>query len=105
MKASVSLPIDQPLLIRINQTAGSSKASCYLDNIKLHYKDFWEVPPTYALGDVNMDGEISISDINAVMAIILADGTETPSTKSADVNGDGEINLGDVNMIIDLILQ
>lgn len=105
MKASVSLPIDQPLLIRINQTAGSSKASCYLDNIKLHYKDFWEIHPTYALGDVNMDGEISISDINAVMAIILADGTETPSTKSADVNGDGEINLGDVNMIIDLILQ
>ncbi len=103
MKASTSLPIDQPLLIRINQTAGSSKASCYLDNIVLHYKDFWE--PTYAIGDVNMDGEISISDINAVMAIILADGTETPSTKSADVNGDGEINLGDVNMIIDLILQ
>ena len=103
MKASASLPIDQPLLIRINQTAGSSKASCYLDNIVLHYKDFWE--PTYAIGDVNMDGEVSISDINAVMAIILADGTETPSTKSADVNGDGEINLGDVNMIIDLILQ
>ena len=100
---SVSLPTDAPLLIRINQTAGSPKASCYLDNIKLYYKDFWE--PTYAIGDVNRDGEISISDINAVMNFILEDDSSTPTDHAADVNGDGEVNLADVNMIIDMILQ
>jgi len=100
---SVSLPIDAPLLIRINQTAGSPKANCYLDNIKLFYKDIWE--PTYAIGDVNRDGEISISDINAVMNFILDDDSSTPTDHAADVNGDGEVNLADVNMIIDMILQ
>ena len=101
--ASVSLPTDKPIMIRINQTAGSDKQACYLDNIKLHYKDQWEIE--FAVGDVNRDGEITVSDINTVMDIILAEGPDTTTTDGADVNGDGEINLADVNMIIDLILQ
>ena len=100
---TVTLPTDQPLLIRINQTAGSSKASCYLDNIGLHYKDLW--PPTYVVGDVNRDGEVSISDVNAVTDFIMNVNPDTPADASADVNGDGEINIADVNMIIDIILS
>ena len=103
MTASLSLPTDKPIMIRINQTAGSSKQCCYLDNIKLHYKDHWELE--YAVGDVNRDGEITVSDINVVMDIILAESPDTTTTEGADVNGDGEINLADVNMIVDLILQ
>ena len=102
---SMSLPTTEPLLIRINQTAGSSKVSCYLDNIKLHYKDVWEVTPTYAVGDVNRDGEISISDVNSVMDVIFEGSTDPETKKMADVNNDGEINLADVNMIINIILQ
>ena len=52
-------------------------------------------------GDVNSDGEVNISDINAVIDMILS-GTTRPT---ADVNGDGEINISDINAIIDIILS
>ena len=51
-------------------------------------------------GDANGDGEVSISDVNAVIDIILAGGTDS----AADVNGDGEVGISDVNAIIDIIL-
>ena len=51
-------------------------------------------------GDVNGDGEVNISDVNAVIDLILngAFGAE------ADVNGDGEVNIADVNAVIGIIL-
>ena len=98
--AAVNLPIDAPIMLRINQTAGNAKASCYLDNIKLHYKDLW-----FATGDVNKDGEISVSDINAVMDFIFTEGNDIMTAKLADVNQDGEVNLADVNLIISIILN
>ena len=51
-------------------------------------------------GDVNNDGEVSISDVNMVIDIILSGGTNI----SGDVNGDGEVNIIDVNSVIDIIL-
>lgn len=51
--------------------------------------------------DVNLDGEINIADINAVIDIILTDS----SGISGDVNGDGEVNIADINAIIDTILS
>ena len=52
-------------------------------------------------GDVNGDGEINIADVNAVINVILGDGSSNPS---ADVNDDGEVNIADVNVIITIIL-
>lgn len=53
-------------------------------------------------GDVNLDGEITIADINVVVAIILG---ENSSTITADVNSDGEVNIADINAIIDIMLN
>jgi len=52
-------------------------------------------------GDVNGDGEVSISDINAVINIILS-GEDNPY---ADVNNDSEVNIADINSIIDILLN
>lgn len=52
-------------------------------------------------GDVNRDGEVNISDINAVIGLILS----SDFTPAGDVNGDGEINISDVNAVIDAILR
>ncbi len=98
---AVSLPYDKPIMIRINQTAGSDKAYCYLDDIQLFYQDTWG--PEITVGDVNSDGEINIADANTVIAIVLGDDSEHAA--NADVNGDGEINVADVNAVIDLILK
>ena len=53
-------------------------------------------------GDVNGDGEISISDVNALVDMILSGADFQPS---ADVNKDGEIGISDVNAVIDIILS
>jgi len=55
-------------------------------------------------GDVNGDREVNISDINALIDIILNGNTSSPNYGRADVNGDGEVNISDVNAIIDIIM-
>ena len=52
-------------------------------------------------GDVNGDGEVNISDVNAVIDMILSDDTDS----AGDVNSDGEVNISDVNALIDIILN
>ena len=52
-------------------------------------------------GDVNHDGEVNISDVNAVIGIILGGSQDG---YSGDVNHDGEINISDINYLIDIIL-
>ena len=51
-------------------------------------------------GDVNGDREVNIADVNAVIDVILGNGSNT----AADVNSDGEISVADVNVLIDIIL-
>ena len=53
-------------------------------------------------GDVNGDGTVNISDINAVI-IMIHNGNDTAST--ADVNGDGVVNISDLNAIISIIID
>ena len=55
---------------------------------------------TAATGDVNSDGEVNISDVNALIDMILSE----DSGAAGDVNGDGEMNISDVNALIDIIL-
>ncbi len=54
------------------------------------------------VGDVNLDGEISIADVNTLIDNLLTSYSTDPVY---DVNGDGEIGIADVNALIDLILQ
>ena len=57
--------------------------------------------PDAVYGDVNVDGEVNISDVNAVIAVILT----ASVAPAADVNGDGEVNISDINALIDVILR
>lgn len=54
-------------------------------------------------GDVNNDKAVNISDVNAVIDLILSGGDS--SNGRADVNGDGIINITDINLIIHIILD
>lgn len=53
-------------------------------------------------GDVNNDRQVNISDINAVINLILSPTTFIPA---ADVNQDGTINISDINAVIDKIFN
>ena len=52
-------------------------------------------------GDVNLDGEVTVADVNSVIDVIL----NNDIIPTADVNSDGEINIADVNTLIDIILN
>ena len=55
-------------------------------------------------GDVNGDREVNISDINAVINVVLGVPVSSDIHRRADVNGDGEVNISDINAIIAIIL-
>ena len=57
--------------------------------------------PDFKRGDVNLDGEVNIADVNALIDIIMGGNGDTIN---ADVNGDGEIGIADINTIINIIL-
>ena len=52
------------------------------------------------IGDVNLDSEINIADINTVISMILAN----DQNQVGDVNQDGEVNIADVNTVLDIIM-
>lgn len=94
----VGVPTDNRIMIRITEISGHAKQGCYLDDIKLYYDQIWA--PDVNPYDVNGDGEVTVSDINAVISFILNPDKDSPIMERADVNGDGEINIADVNLVI-----
>jgi hypothetical protein len=59
--------------------------------------------PPYPEGDVNLDYEVNIADVNALIDIIM--GGVDNSMGQSDVNHDGEVNLADINRDVELILN
>lgn len=53
-------------------------------------------------GDVNKDGQVNISDVTALIDILLSG--ETPP-QSADCNQDSSVNIADVTSLIDYLLS
>jgi hypothetical protein len=71
----------------------------------VHIKEFDpNMPTTVIKGDVNIDCEVNIADVNALMDLIMS---EDPFKVDADtdVNQDGEINIADINAVINIILS
>ena len=87
--------------ITYNSVTTGSQYSLQIPGMELVYANMPpdEHPPL--AGDVNIDGEVNIADVNAVIDVIVS-GALLPI---ADVNGDGEINIADINAVIDIILS
>ena len=90
----LNLSKNQPALFRIAMTGGGSAAT-YVDDFILRFDDMT------AVGDVNVDGEVNIADVNSVIDMIISGNVQAVG----DVNGDGEVNIADINALIDLILR
>ena len=56
-------------------------------------------------GDVNGDGKVDVTDVNAVINIILKTKQATDYPGNADVDGDTKVDVSDVNAIINIILK
>lgn len=55
--------------------------------------------------DVNLDGEVSLADVNTVVDAIISGTDDSDLMLRADVNGDGEVSLADINSVIDAIIS
>ena len=66
-----------------------------LDNIK--------IAPKTMRGDVNGDSSVNISDVTALIDLLLGGGTI--SNSAADCNQDGSVNISDVTALIDHLLS
>ena len=53
-------------------------------------------------GDVNGDGRVNVSDVSALINMIM--GITAMDQAAADVNGDGRVNVSDVSALINIIL-
>jgi surface protein len=61
-----------------------------------------EIKRSGVAGDVNGDGKVNVSDVTALINMILG---ITPMNETlADVNGDGRVNVSDVTALINIIL-
>ena len=57
------------------------------------------------IGDVNMDGEVNIADVTALIDYLLSGNASAIDLTAADVNGDQEVNIADVTVLIDRLLN
>ncbi|MBO4871104.1 MAG: dockerin type I repeat-containing protein [Muribaculaceae bacterium] len=69
-----------------------------IDNIKV------TSTPTGIVGDVDGDGKVDVTDVNAAINIILELKTQDDYQGNADLDGDGKVDVSDVNQIINIIL-
>ena len=66
----------------------------------------YEGEEPFIRGDVNMDGEVGIADVTALVNIILEN--EAPSVEdypSADVNKDGEVSVADITALVNILME
>ena len=96
-----TLPTNQPIMLRLKQTGGSSSEYCFIDNIEVGYESTWT--PEFTPGDVNNDGSVTIKDVTALIDYLLG-GDVTINELAADLKPDGEITIGDVTALIDKLL-
>ena len=91
--------IEGTVRFRIVQTSG---VRVNIDDITV-FAQIKEPSPALP-GDVNLDGEVGIADINTLIDIILGGEADDSVIQQADVNGDNEITIADINTLIDMIL-
>jgi hypothetical protein len=58
----------------------------------------------YAVGDVDGDGKVDVTDVNIVVNIILGKDNAANYNGRADVNGADGVDVSDVNAIVNIIL-
>ena len=80
-------------------TFATSNKRAYIDDIKLVSAN---IP-----GDVNNDGSINVTDVTALVNIILGKDSTAPyiyNHVSADVNNDGKVDVTDVTELVNMVL-
>ena len=103
------------LYLRVAADVEPAAYSCVLDNPTITLSDGYQtsmencefdITVTGALmGDVNLDGTVSVSDVMGVVSYVLGFNTDVFVEPLGDVNGDNTISVADVTGIVSLVLD
>jgi hypothetical protein len=61
----------------------------------------YPIPIPTTLGDVNMDGEVTFTDVASLVGILL----RRTSSATADINGDGNVTLADLTALVNILAR
>ena len=70
----------------------------------MYFSNDGSTTPTYKVGDVNMDGDVNISDVTALLDYLLSGDATGIDLNAADVSEDGDVTISDVTSLIDMLL-
>lgn len=112
---SLTVDINTPLTVSESTFDGCYGATLYVPKgqTKAYASaNYWklfnaisEMGGTTLRGDVNLDGEVNIQDVVAMISYILGTPTDPFSESNADLDGNDDINITDATALINLILE
>ncbi|MBR0493419.1 MAG: dockerin type I repeat-containing protein [Muribaculaceae bacterium] len=70
----------------------------------MYFSNDGSTTPVYQLGDVNMDGDVNIADVTALIDYLLNGDDSVIDLTAANVNEDDSVNISDVTHLIDMLL-
>ena len=91
-------------LLQAAATPDDSGHSPVSDKWELYIVSVTEALAPILRGDVNDDGNVTISDISTLIDYLLENNPQPFNLANADVNGSGNITIGDVTALIDILL-
>lgn len=91
---------DEPLgILEGENSANNAKAG---DNVRFDIANFYESVNNYVFGDETGDGSVDISDVVAIINLVLSGGN---AIKGGDCNGDEVVNIQDIICTINIVLE
>ena len=70
----------------------------------MYFSNDGSTTPVYQLGDVNMDGDVNIADVTALIDYLLNGDDSVIDLTAANVNEDNSVDISDVTHLIDMLL-
>ena len=80
-------------------------ATIYNNKPQLYIISVTEVAVDVLRGDVDNSGDVTISDVTALIDALLSGNIQNINDGAADTNLDGEVGIGDVTVLIDFLLS
>ena len=70
----------------------------------MYFSNDGSTTPVYQKGDANMDGDLNIADVTALIDYLLGGDDSAIDLTAANVNEDGGVDIADATTLIDMLL-
>ena len=97
----------------VNQPATSGDWNAYgvivknggtLEFALVAWEKYVEPQPEFIRGDVNKDGKVNISDVTALINLLLTNNTDITEHPEGDMNESGDLTISDVTALVNYLL-